>query len=197
MGERLLLTIGHSNHAWPAFLSLLTQHGVTAVADVRSTPYSRFNPHFRREPLAQSLKEQGIDYVYLGKELGARRTERESYRNGQARHDLIAQLPAFRDGLDRVRKGMLSRRIALLCAEKDPITCHRMVLVCRHLRHAPTEGHPIEIAHILGDGTLESTSDAETRLRDLMGLPNSLFSDQQDLIEQAYDAQSERIAFTE
>jgi len=192
MADRLF-TIGHSDHKMSQFLSLLVGHGIDAIADVRSHPYSRFHSQFNRETLAGSLKRLDIEYVFLGQELGARRSERDSYQGRKARYHLISKLPAFREGLDRLRHGIPSRRIALLCAEKDPITCHRMVLVCRHLR-----SDPIEIRHILGDGSIESMEEAETRLLDLVGLsPTDLFRGRAELIDEAYELQAERIAYSE
>lgn len=188
-----LFTIGHSDHELPEFMTRLSQHGINAIADVRSQPYSRFHSQFNREILAEALKRAGVHYVFLGKELGARRSERDSYRGKQAKYELISQLPAFLEGLDRLRKGLATHRVALLCAEKDPLTCHRTILVCRHMRT-----DPIDIAHVLDDGSLESTEQAETRLLDLVGLPPThLFRTRSELIEEAYDLQSERIAYTE
>jgi uncharacterized protein (DUF488 family) len=188
----LLLTIGHSNHPMPQFLSLLARHGVTAVADVRSHPVSRFHPQFNRATLAESLRQSGIQYSFLGRELGARRPEPESYREGKAHYDLIARLPAFRRGLDRLRAGITAHRIAVLCAEKDPITCHRTVLVCRHLR-----ADPIDMRHILADGSLETMEEAEARLLEVVQVPaEQLFHPRSELIELAYDIQGERLAFT-
>lgn len=192
-GDRRLFTIGHSDHEMRAFLSLLARHGVTAVADVRSQPYSRHHPQFNQDSLAASLREAGIAYVFLGRQLGARRSEPESYREGKARYDLISRLPAFQDGLDRIRRGLAEHRIALLCAEKDPITCHRMVLVCRHLR-----GDPLDIRHILESGEAEGTEQAESRLLHALGLPEEhLFRTRAELIEEAYDLRAERIAYAE
>lgn len=188
-----LFTIGHSDHEMSALIDLLRRHGVAAVVDVRSQPYSRLHDQFNRETLAAALRQAGIDYLFLGRELGARRDERESYRDHQARYDLIARLPAFQEGLDRVRREAAARRVSLLCAEKDPIACHRMLLVCRNLR-----SDPIEIRHILADGSLETTAQAETRLLDAAGVPQScLFLDRGQLIEDAYDAQGRRIAYVE
>ena len=188
-----LFTIGHSNHEMPEFVSLLTRHGVDVVADVRSHPYSRFHRQFNRDTFAELLNRAGIQYVFLGRELGARRSERESYEGKQARYDRIARLPAFREGLERLRHGFGSHRIALVCAEKDPITCHRTVLVCRQLR-----SDPIEIQHILNDGSIETMEQSESRLLEVVGLPTAdLFQDRSELIEQAYDLQAERIAYTE
>jgi uncharacterized protein (DUF488 family) len=177
----------------PEFLGLLARHSVTAVADVRSQPYSRFHSQFNRESLAAALARAGIRYVFLGRELGARRCEPESYVERRARYDRIAQLPAFRQGLERVRRGLATHRIALLCAEKDPIMCHRTVLVCRHLRK-----DPIEIRHILEDGSIETMDQAETRLIEAARMPaEHLFCPRAELIEYAYDIQGERIAFIE
>lgn len=191
--DTCLFTIGHSNHEMSEFVSLLTRHGITAIADVRSHPYSRFHGQFNREVLAECLNRAEIQYVFLGRELGARRSERESYRENQARYDLIARLPAFREGLSRLRRGLITHRIALLCAEKDPITCHRTVLVCRHLR-----SEPIRIQHILDDGSIETMEQAEARLLEAVKLPSEhLFRPRSELIEEAYDMQAERIAYTE
>lgn len=194
-----LLTIGHSNHSWPVFLDLLVRHGVTAIADVRSQPYSRFNPHFKRERLAELLKEAGLGYVFLGVELGARRSEPEAYdERRQARYDLVRPLPAFQRGLDRIRQGVATHQIAVMCAEKDPITCHRTILVCHALRDELFDRGPFEIAHILADGSLESMDEAETRLLALTGVPqHDLFADRAALIDQAYAIQAARIAYVD
>src|SRR5436189_261050 len=110
--RQTLFTIGHSTHEPARFIELLKQHGVRAVADVRSSPYSRFNPHFNRETMKTWLKQAGLWYVFLGVELGARRDEPECYVNGKARYDLIAKTPAFAHGLKRIRVGLSEHRIA-------------------------------------------------------------------------------------
>lgn len=190
--DQAILTIGHSDHSWETFLQLLLQHRVDAVADVRSMPYSRFNPQFNREALQTGLKASGLYYVFLGEELGARRSEPDCYVDGKARYELIAKAPRFQEGLSRVREGAAKYRIALLCAEKDPLTCHRTILVCRHLRDAG-----ITISHILEDGRLESREDAEQRLLSIAGKPGpDLFISVIERIEDAYDVQGERIAYT-
>jgi uncharacterized protein (DUF488 family) len=186
-----LFTIGHSTHPLELFLSFLTSHHITTVADVRSSPYSRFNPQFNRENLAKSLEAVGVRYVFVGLELGARRSEPECYVGGKARYDLIAQSPLFLQGLDRVRRGIESFRVALLCAEKDPLTCHRAILVARHLRK---DAGPI--MHIADDGRLETQDEAEFRLLELCGLAtDNLFQTREELVEQAYDMQGDRIAY--
>lgn len=187
-----VLTIGHSDHSTYRFIDLLESHGVTAIADVRSMPYSRFNPQYNREDIKADLKEAGIGYVFLGKELGARRDEPECYVNGKARYDLIAKTKAFREGLARIKGGTANYRIALMCAERDPITCHRTILVARHLK---TLG--LTISHILEDGSLESTESIERRLLSSIKMNGGdLLDTEKRAIEQAYDIQGDRIAYT-
>lgn len=189
----VLFTVGHSNHEIERFIALLVRHEITAVADVRSSPYSQYTPQFNREILRQALESRGIRYVFLGDELGARRQERECYVSRQARYDRIVELPAFEAGLQRLRKGATQHRIAMMCSEKDPLTCHRTILVCRALR-----GQGLRITHILENGALEPHDALEERLLATIGLPTqTLFQDKAQLIEQAYDKQAEAIAYTE
>jgi uncharacterized protein (DUF488 family) len=189
--EARLFTVGHSSHSLETFLNLLRSSGVTAVADVRSSPFSRFSPQYNRDTLCPALEAFGIRYVFLGLELGARRAEPECYEGSKARYELIAQAPLFRQGLGRVARGIESFRVALMCAERDPITCHRTILVCRYLRDAAGP-----IMHILDDGTLETHTDAESRLLSVCGLPQSdLFRSREELVEQAYAIQGDRIAY--
>ena len=138
-----IYTIGHSTHPIETFLELLGMHGVTAVCDVRSTPYSRMNPQFNRETLLQVLRERNIEYVFLGRELGARRDEPGCYIDGQAAYERIAELPAFIEGLARLRRGMDRHVVAIMCAEKEPLDCHRTILICRHLHRCGVRIHPM------------------------------------------------------
>ena len=97
-----IFTVGHSNHSIEKFLSLLRQHGVTAVADVRSFPTSRRFPHFNQSTLKKSLGSEEISYVFLGDQLGARPKDPECYVEGKARYELIAATEAFAMGLERI-----------------------------------------------------------------------------------------------
>lgn len=154
-----VLTVGHSNHSLETFLGLLERHRVTALADVRSAPYSRFNPHFSREPLATALKARGVRYVYLGRELGGRSDDPACYKEGRIRYDRVAQTDRFREGLERVVRGAAEHRVVLMCAEKEPLDCHRTLLVARAL-----DERGVEVAHILFDGRLELHAGVMDRL---------------------------------
>ena len=156
-----VLTIGHSNHPLVDFVALLRRHAATAVADVRSAPYSRFNPQFNREPLAAVLADHEIDYLYLGRELGGR-ADRQCYENGRIRYDRVAQTPRFAEGLERLTCETAGHRVALLCAERDPLRCHRALLIAPALHEQDVAVH-----HIHADGQLETHAAAMERLLDL------------------------------
>jgi uncharacterized protein (DUF488 family) len=187
-----LLTIGHSTQSWEQFLELLLRHRIEAVGDVRSSPYSVRFPQFNREILDRALRGSNIRYVFLGDELGARRTERECYVEGVARYERIAGTDAFRAGLDRIRVGAERFRVALMCAEKDPLECHRTILVCRHLRDE------MEISHILGDGSIEPQASAETRLlAEEKVHDEDFYASREELLASAYDRRAIKIAYHE
>ena len=167
---------------------MLKENGVTAIADVRSQPYSRHMPHFNREPLQELLKENAIAYVFLGDELGARRGEECCYVDGQAKYELIEDTDAFKAGVERLRDGTKKYMVALMCAEKDPITCHRTILVAKMLRQE------FEIRHIIAPQRIEMHSDAEKRLMRQWKIDaNDLFSSEDERLEDAYQKQAQEI----
>ncbi len=193
MATHQVLTIGHSNHTIERFIELLCQHHVTAVADVRSSPYSQMHAQFNREALAAALKLEAIAYSFLGKELGGRPTDKTCYENGRVQYRRVAATPIFRSGLDRVLAGVQSYRIAIMCAEREPLECHRALLVTPELEKAD-----ITVLHIRADGRAESHSDAMSRLLDLFRLADEdLFRSRSELIEEACYRQQERVAFAE
>jgi uncharacterized protein (DUF488 family) len=188
-----LYTIGHSNHSPERFLELLRLHAITAVADVRSRPYSRYNPHFDRESLQSLLKQSAIHYGFLGDQLGARSETPSCYVDGKVQYDRLARTEPFLQGLARVEKGASTFRLALLCAEKEPLDCHRSILVARHLC---LRGY--HVLHILEDGRLESQPELLARLASQLHLridEQHLFRTPQDLLDDAYALQEKRIAF--
>jgi uncharacterized protein (DUF488 family) len=186
-----LYTIGHSTHPAEIFINMLNMHSITAVCDVRSSPYSRFNPQYNRETIQKELKKYNIAYVFLGKELGPRRDDETCYINGKVQYDRIAKTDLFLQGISRLKQGMKFYRIALMCAEKDPIACHRTILICRQFR-----AENISIHHIIEDGSLENNRDSEKRMMKLLKIHElQLFESPEDLVQRAYGIQGEKIAF--
>ena len=182
-------TIGHSNHPIDRFVEILRRHGVEAVADVRSHPYSRFAPQFRREPLRAALEGASIAYLFLGAELGARTDDPECWCEGVVDYDRLARRPPFQAGLDRVEKEAGDRSIALLCMERDPLTCHRCILVGRHLSR-----RGVALRHILFDGSVEEGPDAESRLMRETGTIQGDVLDP-DPVARAYAIRGRQIAY--
>ena len=184
-------TIGHSNHPIDVFVELLKRHGIEQIADVRSQPHSRFNPQFNRERLSASLRAAGIDYEPMGAELGARATDPECYVGDKVDYELLARSEAFRSGVARLAAAASERRIALLCAEKDPLACHRTILVCPHL-----EALGLDARHIREDGRIETGEAALERLLAEEDLRNhDLFRSRAELAAEAYRRRGARIAY--
>jgi uncharacterized protein (DUF488 family) len=190
--DTVVCSIGHSTHSIETFVALLREAQIAAIADVRSSPYSRWQPQFNREALRTSLADNGITYVFLGTELGGRGTD-GSVRDehGRVQYRRIAESLAFNEGLRRVRAGSKRMRIALMCAESDPLECHRGILISRLL---VTQG--VSVVHIHADGHLETHRDAEQRLLLLAGLhAPDLFRTREQVLADAYDRQEARVAY--
>jgi len=188
-----IYTIGHSNHTLERFIALLKQHGINALCDVRSEPYSRVNPQFNCDTLKAALWKNGITYIFLGKELGARSEDPSCYVQGKVQYDYLAQSALFRKGIDSLLERMQGCRLAIMCAEKDPLDCHRTILVARHL-----DSIGIAIEHILPGGSLETHRQAVARLLRQLKIPecDDLFRTREAIIDDAYKTQGERIAYT-
>jgi len=162
------------------------------VADVRSVPYSQHTPQFNKEVLVKALKTKGIQYVFLGKELGARTEDLSCYEHGKVVFDRLRNTNLFKTGIERLLKGLeKGYRIAIMCSEKDPLGCHRFVLVSRSLQKTGCQ-----VLHILSDGSLESQEQACQRLMELLKLEvRPLFDVPETVEEEAFRKQGEKIAF--
>jgi uncharacterized protein (DUF488 family) len=156
---RTIHTIGHSTHSIEKFISLLKNHNIDAIGDVRSRPYSRYQPHFSQANLEAELQQENISYVFLGNELGARTDNSKCYDNNRVSYSKLAATPLFQAGLDRIDRGSKSYNLALMCAEKDPLECHRTILIGRHLVE-----RKFDVRHILESGEIESHSQSLARL---------------------------------
>lgn len=155
----LVFTIGHSSHPWPEFISLLRASDVARLIDVRSMPVSRRYPQFNKPEMARGLKDVGIAYRFLGDRLGGRPKDTVCYAGGAVDYAKVAATKAFQEGLDEAADLARSTRCCLMCAERDPLDCHRAILVARHL--APKG---FAIAHIHADGRIEAQGEFERRL---------------------------------
>lgn len=186
-----VFTIGHSTHSYDRFRQLLVSHGVSAIADVRSAPYSGRFPQFNREELKAELTADRIAYVYLGDLLGGRPKSRELFYRGAADYEAMAKLPAFRSGLDRVVEGSRKFAIALMCSERDPLECHRCLLVGRALAE-----REVRVEHILSDGHMCNHVNLEERLLASAGnAKEDFFMPREERLAAAYREQATRVAF--
>ena len=191
--QPMVFTVGHSNHPPAVFANLLVRHGIDEIIDVRSAPYSRYSPQFNYEGIQQMLDNIGIGYTYLGGELGGRPADRACYdADGRVRYDRVAATDSFDDALRRVARVAEDSRIALLCTEKEPLECHRTLLVARAL-----VDRGVDVAHILADGILEDHADAMLRLVEIHKLPpnGDMFRSPADVIEEALTRQARKFAY--
>src|SRR5215470_10557626 len=184
-----LLTIGHSNLEADRFVALLKGAGVTAIADVRSVPFSRWCPWFSGKPLAERLAREGIAYAAFGDALGGRPRDPALYCDGVADYEAMAATAVFRAGLDRVIDATRRHRVCLMCAERAPLDCHRCLLVARAF-----VGRGLAVGHILADGSIEAHRMTEQRLLALPGGEVDLFRDPAQRLADAYRRRARAIA---
>lgn len=187
----MIYTIGHSIHSIEAFIGLLKGAGVTAIADVRSAPYSRYQPQFNKEVLSNSLHEAGIEYVFLGDELGGRSPNENDFENGRVVYERLKQRPEFDLGLERVILGSQRYELALMCTEKEPLDCHRTLLVSQALAE-----RDVAITHIHSDSSLEMHDAAIQRLLKMHKMEEEdLFRSYEDQVSDAILRQEHKIAY--
>lgn len=187
------LSIGHSNIAADRFVAMLQAAGAGAVADVRTTPFSRFCPWFSGKNLKPLLEESRIGYRAYGSALGGRPARPELYCDGIADYEAMARQDDFQAGLDRLAgdAAQVLGRICLMCAEREPLDCHRCLLVARALAARGSA-----VGHILHDGTIEPHAATEQRLLNLAGEESDLFATRlAERIAAAYRRRARAIAF--
>jgi uncharacterized protein (DUF488 family) len=159
-----LFSIGHSNITAAQFTAMLrAAGGVDAIADVRSLPVSRFCPWFSQKNLAPLLAGENIGYLFFGETLGGRPSDPAFYCDGIADYEAMAKAPSFKAGIDRVLAEAARHHLCLMCSEREPLDCHRCLLVARALAERGAT-----IGHILPDGAIESHAATERRLIELV-----------------------------
>ena len=153
--NRTIYTIGHSNHTVEKFIGLLKNHSIDVVADVRSNPYSRYASQFNKKAIQRYIQNNGMKYLFTGKESGGKPSNSQYYdSDGFVLYSRIAESPLFKEGITRLMKGIKQSRVALMCSEENPATCHRSLLIGKVLID-----HGIDVLHIRGDGRIQSEKD--------------------------------------
>lgn len=197
-----IYTVGHSTYNIDYFIKLLRINNINCIIDVRSTPYSKYGPQYNRESLKKSLNEKGIYYIYMGKEFGARRNNRELYtKEGYLDFEKTSIDTDFKDGVYRINQGInKGYRIAFMCTEKDPFDCHRCILVARQFKDAG-----LEVKNILPDGSCITQEEIEIRLLNkyfpdrnqvtLFNLVNNDGISEDKLIKDAYRLRNSEIGY--
>jgi uncharacterized protein (DUF488 family) len=187
-----LFTIGHSNHPLDRFVALLQGAAVAAVLDVRSQPFSRRHPWFSATRLGGHLERAGIAFMPMGDALGGRPRDPSLFRDGVADYEAMARTDDFRAGIDRVIAAAQRFRSCLMCAEREPLDCHRCLLVAPAL-----VAHGLRIGHILADGSIMAHAAIEERL--IAGLSagsDDLFlGDRPARLAHAYRRRAQAVAF--
>ena len=189
----MILTIGHSDLGASAFVRLLKIHEIDVVLDVRSSPFSRRAPQYNRPELAKLLEPASISYAFAGRSLGGRPSDPTLYVSGRVSYARLARSGPFIASIKRIVKLMSQCRIGILCAERDPIECHRFLLIGRALTI-----RNIDVQHILHDGDLESHFVGEDRLlRATRQNAKAVSEDRGEVLARAYALQESRFAFRE
>ena len=191
-----LFTVGHSNLEFGAFGKLVADVGVALLVDVRSRPHSSRFPQFSQPGFAKMLEAEEIAYLFLGEELGGRPDDPDAYRpNGVVDYRKRRKSYAFQAGLECVLKELETHVVALLCAEEDPLECHRFLMICPEL--VLMQVQPL---HLRKGSRIETQEAAENRLLQSTGFgavaANTLFPQARaDVLEDAYQSQAEKCAF--
>lgn len=190
--KTIVYSIGYSKFEIPDFIDTLKRFKISAVADVRSVPFSKFKPDFNKDLLKSELNKYGIKYVFLGEFCGARIDDNSCYVEGKVDFSIVAKTKKFQEGLTRILQGSKEYNIAIMCAEKDPITCHRTILVSRELSKTG-----VEIKHIYPDNTTELHNDLEYRLMKMFGLHqlDITMRSQEERLNEAYIKQGDKISY--
>ena len=196
-----IYTIGHSNYTVERLIDMLRYYHIDCVVDIRGTPYSKYNIQFDKETIRETLTKEGFIYIYMAKELAAKRENKISYYDeGYSDFERVVLEEEFKKGIERLKSGCeKGYRIALLGAMQDPIRCHRSILVGRALRD-----NGFEVRHILDDYSLGSQEDMEHALlekyfkdRDQMTIEAFLGNEksEKEMIEEGYRLANKEIGY--
>lgn len=198
--KNVLYTIGHSNHTIERFIKLLKQHEINCVVDVRSNPYSRYNEQFNRENIKIQLNQNGIYYIFMGEEFGARRKEKELYTiDGYLDFEKTVKSSKFLNGVERIKEGLKRNfNIAIMCTEKNPIDCHRNIMIAKYFYDI---GY--EVKNILENGEIVEQQEINRQLVDnyfpdrnqISFLPEKNLDNYDELVKKAYKLKNKEIGY--
>ncbi|WP_417827560.1 DUF488 family protein [Thalassospira sp.] len=161
--QKTIFTVGYAGHDRTSLLALFKAHRITAVADIRTFKRSSYWTAFDSDAFGPFLRENGIAYVFMGDVMGGKPQDPGLYPDGQLDYGLMAARSDFKSGIDRLVSGAEKYRICLMCAEKDPLDCHRTLLIAPALRAAG-----IDLCHLV-DGRVETQSETDARMIALNG----------------------------
>ncbi|GAA6153056.1 DUF488 domain-containing protein [Pseudoteredinibacter isoporae] len=188
-----IYTIGYATKSYPVFLEQLKRYKISALVDVRSVPFSARFKEFDQPNLQRALPKEKIHYIYMGDHLGPRSKDPSHYHeNRQIDFDKLNQSRLFLQGIERLNQGLKKHyTIAMMCAEKDPASCHRSLLIAKFI----AEQNDWTVEHILHEGELESQPALMARLVEEQGLRCDMLSDEASITRQAYDAQCQAVNY--
>jgi uncharacterized protein (DUF488 family) len=131
MPQYPIYTIGHGTRKIEDLVKALQQFDIGYLVDVRSRPYSRFNPQYNQKTLAESLKQYDITYIFMGDTLGGRPTDPGCYdHTGKVNYEKIKERDFFRQGIVRLESAWQKDvPLAIMCSESKPTECHRSKLI--------------------------------------------------------------------
>lgn len=189
--DKAIFTIGHSNLDISDFINLLLSNKIELVVDVRSAPYSKLYPHFNRNFLEESLIINSIKYIFLGDSVGGRSNNLEDFSKGRVVYKKIAEKKEYISSINTIIQNSSKYKIVLMCSEKEPLECHRTLLISRSI-----ETHTVKILHIHRDGQIESQGEAIQRLLKIWKLDSpNLFGEDAERINEAFTKQESKYAY--
>jgi uncharacterized protein (DUF488 family) len=155
-----IFTIGHSNQLFSSLLELIKKNDINLLVDVRTSPYSKYSPHFNKKPLMKALVESQVEYVYLGNKIGGKPKDKKFYHDDKLVYHLLENDDNYHEGLEELLRLTEDYRIVVMCSEEDPYRCHRHHLISQSLLK-----RGFHIHHIRGNGDLEKVeSNYQARL---------------------------------
>ena len=192
-----IFTIGYAGFEIDHFIKVIKEYQINSLIDVRSSPFSKYYSEYNKPLLQKTLQERGIIYRNYNREFGARQDDKMYYPNGYLDFSMFTRSMMFIEGMQKIIKAIpLGYRFVLMCSEKDPITCHRSIMIGKAFFN-----NGVSINHILSDGRIITQSEIETRLVD-MYYPDrdqlTLFGEQlsfEEMVKNSYKYQNEKIGY--